>query len=403
MKRLLIALVAVAALALVAGNAKAEEKYVMGGFEMAGHVNTGLGFDYVGANSDTQPITGTNAFVSGLARDGWSNMKQYDKAKNFGFLLDEVELNLMKTFGENIRARVDIAFGDQNIGSRWNGVYLKQAYVTANLPAGNGIELLAGRFDAPIGYEAVDRNDNNTITRSSIYNYHIRPTMLTGMKLYYAFSDAIDLHVWLANNLQDDIGNAFNADNKIMPAVGGRLGYTWGDEGTQSTVGVSAAYSPETVAGGKMGRTTFLVDLDWNIYATEAFTIGGEGIYRQNHGANGATTTSVFGGILDLNYAFSDVWDGTLKYSILRPNNGNGTADANFLTGTNISAYNAVGGVVSGLGVQKGYLQEMGACIGYQITDGAKFKAEYRLDWTKYSGINKNLTHTALGMFEYMF
>ena len=122
--------------------------------------------------------------------------------------------------------------------------------------------------------------------------------------------------------------------------------------------------------------------------------IGGEALYRQNDAAKGTTSTKIFGGILDLNYAFSDVWDGTLKYSILRPNNGGGTSDALLST---------MAPVANALVVAKGYIQEISVSPAYQITDGAKFRAEYKLDWTKYSGFSKNLTHTVLGMFEYAF
>ncbi|PIR16610.1 MAG: hypothetical protein COV46_07800 [Deltaproteobacteria bacterium CG11_big_fil_rev_8_21_14_0_20_49_13] len=387
MKKLVIAVVAIAALALAFG-ANAEEKYVAGGFEASGHINAGLGFDYIGTNSGA--LAGGS---SGLLRDQWSNAKNYDKAKDFGFLLDEVELDLTKSFGENIKFRTDLGFGDQAIGSIWGGVYVKQAYVTANIPAGNGIEWLFGRFDAPIGYEAVDRNDNNTITHSAIYNFNIRPRYLTGMKFYYAFNDSVDWHVWFANNMSDGRIN-WNGDNKVMPAIGTRLGYTWGEEAKESTVGLSAAISPEVNAGSKLGRMSFLVDVDFNIWATDAFVIGGEALYRQNDAAKGTTSTKIFGGILDLNYAFSDVWDGTLKYSILRPNNGGGTSDALLST---------MAPVANALVVAKGYIQEISVSPAYQITDGAKFRAEYKLDWTKYSGFSKNLTHTVLGMFEYAF
>jgi len=385
----------------------ADDKYVAGGFEANGHINTGFGFNYVGNNA------ANNGGAAGMLRDGWAGFRNVNYAKDWGYLLDEVELDITKSFGENIKARADIAFGDQTIGSTINGVALKQAYVTANIAAGNGIEWLFGRFDAPIGYEAVDRNDNNTVTHSAIFNYNIRPRSLTGMKFYYAFSDAIDFHLWFANNLRDRL-DTFRFDNKIMPAIGTRVGYTWGEEGTESTVGLSAAMSPEVNAGSKLGRMSYFADLDWNVWATDAFVIGGEGIFRRDNAPTGATSTMIFGGILDLNYIFSDVWDGTLKYSIVRINNGAGTATtATFAAPTYAAATTAgiIGTAASSglrmgnneLGIAKGYLQEISLSPGYQIADGAKFRCEYKLDWTKYSGFNKNLTHTLVGLLEYAF
>jgi hypothetical protein len=144
---------------------------------------------------------------------------------------------------------------------------------------------------------------------------------------------------------------------------------------------------------------SFLADLDFNIYATDSFVIGGEGIYRQNDKPKltPGKSTKIFGGILDLNYAFSDVWDGTIKYSLLKLNQGLGSADANdFWTIGN--------GAVTALNTaNNGWLNEISLAGGYQITDGAKFKAEFRLDWTKMSKQSKNLSYDLIGMFEYAF
>jgi len=405
MKKLVLAFVAVAALAL-ALNANAEEKYVAGGFEASGHVNTAIGFDYIG--KDSANAGGSAA----LTRDNWFNQKYYDKAKNFGFMLDEVELDVSKTFGENIKARVDLDFGDRSIGSAINGIAIEQAYVTANIPAGNGIELLVGRFDAPIGYESVDRNDNNTVTRSMLYNFNLRPKTATGMKIYYAFSDMVDWHLYAVNTLEESYAGSavgavvnqrsFDDSKSMMPSFGTRVGLTWGEEGTESTVGLSAAMGPEyknkTAGTSKIGRMSWLVDLDWNIYATEAFVIGGEGLYRIDDGAKNTKKAQYIGGILDLNYAFSDVWDGTLKYSLLWQNNvTSATTLASTMAGFGYAPQTVVGGTYKAL------FNEISLAGGYQIADGAKLKAEYRLDYTKYSKVPKNMSHTVLAAFEYAF
>jgi hypothetical protein len=365
----------------------AEEKYVAGGFEASGHINTGFGFNTVGKDTIFSGAT--------LGRDGWAGFANAVSDTEFGFILDEVELDLTKSFGENIKFRTDLDFNDASLGSTigtvGGGVRLEQAYVTANIAAGNGIEMLFGRFNAPIGFESVDRNDNDTITRSSLFNFNVRPRTLTGVKWYYAFSDAVDMHFYLANNLRDGIA-AFNADSTIIPAIGTRIGYTWGEEGTESTFGLSVAASPETPkAGKKLGILSYLGDLDWNIWLTDAFALGGEGIFRinsKNSLVAGSTKTTLFGGVLNLHYVFSDVWDGTLKYALLRSNAG----------ASPIDAFDH-----PGLTIGKGMLHEVSLAGGYQITDGAKFKTEYRLDYTKYTGALKNMSHAVIGQMEYVF
>lgn len=394
MKKLVLAIVVVAAMALAFG-AQAEEKYVAGGFEASGHINTGFGFQAIGKNYLTN---GANA---ALARDGWTNIQNVPtsntgKLEDFGFLLDEVELDLTKTFGENIKFRTDIQFGDATLGSTTAGVGIEQAYVTANIAVGNGVELLAGRFDAPIGFESADRNDNDTISRSAIFNYGLHPRTLTGLKLYYAFSDAFDWHFYVVNNLEDGMAVNFNGDTNIIPSAGTRVGYTWGEEGTESTVGLSVAAGPEAPrATKKTGRWSYLADLDWNVWFTEAFALGGEGIYRMDNAATGAPDAKYLAGILNLHYVFSDVWDGTLKYALLKQNSYDGITTAAALAGTYAPQ-------VAG----KAWMHEIGAAGGYQITDGAKFVAEYRLDWTDYKQAaftGKNYSHAFLGNFAYTF
>jgi hypothetical protein len=397
---------------LVCVNANAEEKYVAGGFEASGHLNAGFGYQYFGKNDATY----NNGGLASLVRDNWSNFKITPRNNQFNFILDEVQIDLSKTFGENIRFRADLAFGDSSIGSMMNGINIKQAYATANIAVGNGIELLFGRFAAPIGYESINRNENNTITRSALYNFGIRPWTYTGFKVYYPFTDSFDWHIYAVNNMLDGaLGTKvptagtsvaaynMNSDNVILPTFGTRLGYTWGEEGKESTVGLSGVFgaNQRTDAGNysKWGHWTYLADLDWNIYATDAFSIGGEGIYRQDGGnkeGTGSQKAKFMGAILDLNYAFSDVWDGTLKYALLWQNDYTNAGAMTIATNTTRGAY-------APQNVGKGYFNEIGLCGGYQITDGAKFKAEYRLDWTKYSNFSKSLAHTVVGQLEYAF
>ena len=388
MKKLLLV---VAVLALAIGNAYAEEKYVAGGFEASGHINTGFGFSYVGSNGAAANTGGAVALAGalGTGRDGWTGFEFGNKTKDFGFLLDEVELDLTKTYGENIKFRADLNFLSGVIGSAAYPA-VEQAYVTANIAAGNGVELLFGRFEAPIGFEAIDRNDNDTVTRSAIFNFGIRPRTLTGMKLYYAFSDAVDLHFYVVNNLEDTLYASFNTDANLTPSAGARLGYTWGDEGKENTVGLSVAAGPETkpAASGKLGNMSFLGDLDWNIWLTDAFALGGEGIFRLDGANTGTADAKLFGGLVNMNYVFSDVWDGTLKYALLSQNA--------YAATTARAAYSA-------MAAGKALFHEISAAGGYQITDGAKFVAEYRLDWTKYTGVAKNMSHAFLGNFAYTF
>ncbi|MBF0491264.1 MAG: outer membrane beta-barrel protein [Deltaproteobacteria bacterium] len=300
------------------------------------------------------------------------------KRDTFNFYLDQVELDLNKTFGENIRARADLDFGRAASGS-YHSV-IEQAYVTANIPLGNGVEFLVGRFNTPIGTESVDRNDNTALSYSNIFNF-IRPHNTTGAKIYYAFNDNIDWHLYVVNNLFDTI-----AMDTTIPSFGTRIGFTWGEKGKESTFGLSYAAGPEGAAAHLVTGAavpvslkkhfTHIADLDFSVHVTDAFLIAGEAIYRQDNlggaylgaaglpliGVPGNPNAKAFGGNLLLGYSFNETWNAYLRYDFLNDRQG--------LYTTNVhSTYH-----------------DFALGAGYQITDGAKMKLEYRLDLQRYTG-----------------
>lgn len=379
MKKILV-IALVLGLAFFAANVNAQEKYVGGGFEMAGNIVTGMGWQYHNNKANTELALGDDAVVTGPGPMGKYMGIGPDKKNYFGFFLDGVELDIMKSFGENVRLRADLDFGRVNSsGFGTQAFILEQAYATANIPVGNGVEFLVGRFNAPIGFESVDVADNDLISQSIIIRSQIRPVGLTGAKLYYAFSDLVDLHFWVANTIIND-DNFFKSVN--MPALGARIGFNWGEEGTESTFGLSPFFGPSgpndiygpnptyglpdiLLRGGSNRHYSFGVDADLNWWLTESFALGFEGIYRRDNAQPGFQNMNTFAGLLNLHYVFSDVWDGTLRYSMAMQRQGtNGAIDY-------------IGGG------QKQQVHEIALGGGYAVADGAKFKLEGRFDIVK--------------------
>lgn len=417
MKKLLIALMAVLMVSGVAGLATA------GDFEMSGHINTGLGWQY---NSKSMPAALGGAFVQeGMMGPDFSVNAANELTNNstWMFYVGEVELDIAKTFGENIRLRTDLDFKRPNSNSYTlvNNL-IEQAYATINIPVGYGIEFLVGRFNAPMGFEAVDNNDNDLPFHSMIFNF-LRPQNLTGIKFYYPFSDLVDLHVWFANNLRDIMSVGNGQMGAGLPAFGMRLGFSWGTEGQESTVGISGAGSSETQAAAhsKWGKWSYLGDIDFNIWANDVFAIGGEGIFRRDGAPKGLHSNYYLAGLLNLHYLFSDVWDGTLQYGYTLDRTGSpfgivgspalfpGAASLNGELGT--SQFH-VYGLNSATGWKAQYHQ-VSLGINYHITDGAKIMAMYRLDYIlpatmglakSYANENKyGLANTVAANFAYEF
>jgi len=366
------------------------EESKAGGLEFSGNVDVVTGWQHDDRASFSPTLAVPGGFVafpgSGLLGDfRGANAPSRD---TFNFYIDQVELDLNKSFGDRIRLRVDLDFGRvlsgstrvtesppafANFGNPFpNNFNLEQAYVTVGIP-GNG-ELLFGRFNAPIGYYVVDRADNPTISFSNIYEF-VSPTNVTGMKAYWAFNDNIDLHVYLVNQLYDCLFTVGCLSGPSVPGVSGdsaipswgmRLGYNWGSEKSKSTVGISYAGGPEQP--GHNAHLTHMFDLDFALHPTENLLIAGEGIYYQQDlspqqvavlGA-GAPNNKFFGGLLVLDYSLSDIWDVFFSYGYVHDLQG-------ALTGIDQQINNFVIGA------------------GYQITDDAKLKLEYRADLHHYS------------------
>lgn len=351
------------------------------GVEISGNVDTIAAFGMDSANSGI--LAGTA--VGGLADVAPGTVAA--SGKEFRFVVDQVEIDLAKSFGENIRLRADVDVTDfANTGSRvGNMVDLEQGYITMNIAAGNGIEFLVGKFNAPVGIDSVDRNMNWLTTYSPNYRY-LTPSNVTGAKIYYAFSDLVDLHFALVNNLN---GSGF-ADSSYPSALF-RLGFNWGDEGNKSTLGVSGGIGPEVAAGNGFSDLDYFGDLDAMVALSDTWNLGLEGTYRvSDTGSGSAGTQSAMAGTLAVNYEASDVWDITVRAMIhdeLGAGNGVSTNASGFFN----TAYKGMG-----LGGSLG--------AGYAIADGAKMKLEYRFDMDSTSGAAANPTHhAALAEFAYTF
>lgn len=409
------------ALAVVGASVAAHaDEYVKGGFEMGGAVNTGLGFQYNNTASQSG-VAGsvTPVFNAGGAANQYGpvgpgplgEFSQYNGGNgkmSFEFYTDGVQLNLSKSFGENIRSRVDLVFGSAAYGASTVTLApaIAQAYVTANIPAGNGMEFLVGHFFTPFGYEKVFRNENNTVTHSIVWS--LRPTNFTGLKFYYSFTDLIDLHVYGYNNMRD---NMTASASKDMPGYGVTLGFNWGDEGKKSRVDVTALAGPEStgnLTGGvadKMGHWTYIGDLSWNWHINDSFTFGGEGLYRMDGANTGTPKSKIMAAVADLNYAFTDVWDGTLKVAYAHQNNVSASVGSVTDVATGLAGAGLIGGGAALSGVRSNVVQG-GLATQYQIADGAKLQAEFRFDYAKGTGTgapSKALNYGPILNFAYAF
>lgn len=377
------------ALLLLANPAFSQESVVAGGFEASGHTFIGAGWQTFktpgGANALPNDVRGSLPGTIGAYADTNNRAAGNNKEDVFMFFVDEIELDITKTFGENVRFKTDLDFGagSLNSGRRFstggNGVLVEQAYVTTNVPVGNGVEVLVGRFNVPLGFEKGDVTSNDTVSRSIIYRA-LRPNSFTGAKFYYPINDMLTWQIYAANpGLVHDGAAVFQTTD--IPTVGSRFGFHWGEEGQKSHVGLNGVWGQDHA--NVKNAWSYIADVDFQWWTSDNFALGGEGIYRQiNTTIPGEKNGKYYGGLVNMHYDFSDVWDGTFRYAYAHDVNGS-TPSGALVT----PVHSATTQSLTGADQQ---LHEMVLAGNYAIAEGAKFRLEGGYTYIKPSGATGN-------------
>jgi hypothetical protein len=344
---------------LAARSARAEWSFVGGDFELFGHVVAGAGYQHFSNNPVTEWTNdGTfpgviGAYIPNVA----AGIPPSPGQDNFMFYVDDVEIDVVKSFGKNVAIRADLEFGRIASGSFWN-FNLQQAYVTANIPVGNGIELMIGRFWGPAGFEAYDAYDNEVISWSILTRSNAYPYVITGAKLRYEFNDLVELHVYATNNMTNDT----TAMIDDVPSFAATLKFTWGKEESESYASLTPFFGPES---GDNRHFSYGADISWQVYVTDSFAIGGEGVFRRDNGFGGPNTDYA-GGLFELYYDFTDAWYGVARYAYMQQfDPGNGVLN---LTGA------------------KQQIHEASLAGGWWLNDACVIKAEARFDYIDPAG-----------------
>lgn len=320
-------------------------------------------------------------------------------ADHFAFVVDQAEIDVENEFGENIMARIDLdaienAAGTTSLAGGSN-LFLEQAYVTANLAIGNGMEWLIGKFNAPLGLESVDRHENvfSTYTPGWVF---LTPKQVVGAKIYYEFNDNWNFDLGVVNQLNNV--NAFDVTNSDIPSGFLRIGAQWGDFDRLSFINVGGGIGPEYTTGTSGTGTAPNSKLDyyaalWGNFAFgDYWDLGWEGLFRMSDNpVAGATNRKAYAGQLYVVYTPSDVWTVQVRGSIFVEPDTNGTAST-------------TGGFWNGATVARSttYNGSLGAT--YKITDDAKLKLEYRFDLeNNKAGVADGNHHTGVAEFAYSF
>ena len=361
---------------LVSFNAYAATSDSISGPQISGHINTGMGFEHL----SPQPAA---SYGSNFAQQGMTSLtSQQDK---FLFYVGDVMLAVSQNFKDKATLHAELQFGRLSSYSNKN-FDIGQVYGTFNIKK---IELLVGRFNAPIGSESPYINENDLPTYSLGYTY-LLPHYLTGAKAYYQFNDMFDLQVFAANDLRDSTYMKSN-----IPSFGANLGFYY----DKLTLHASGVFSPE-INASKYGKRTYLFDVNagYNLNDKIAFFI--EGIYRYDSAFKGLDANKYYFGLGKVVYKLSDKWETVAQYSFLRDAQGpNGNAIMNSMPASQMHVW---GPNTSASGI-KGDYHEVAVGGSYYITDGAKIQGMYKLSVVSPNGFKRGLAQSMVCNFAYNF
>lgn len=252
---------------------------------------------------DAAPLVLTGYVDTSLFVDLNEGAGDGGQTTNFG--LDTVELNITKEINGRASVRTDIEFTE-------GGIRLEQGFVTITDPLDMGLDIMFGKFNAPIGFEAVDAPDMYQFSHALVYDFGI-PTDVVGINLSCAPTDKVGLQVYVMNGWNDGI----IADNNEFKSVGVR-----GDIAVSETLalGLSGIAGPETA--GNNDDFLYTLDADFNFTAVENLLIGGEVNFggQQNATADGAATW--FGFMAMGHYDFCEWLGGTLRFDFFDDSDG---------------------------------------------------------------------------------
>ncbi len=362
MKRALTALASLLLLSTAASVASAamdegasfEGRKVHGGFEIAGYLNTAMGFQHFGRAASTELADdGSFAGPIGEAVPHITLPSMPAGGEDFTeFYVPDVEIDLIKTFGKRARLRADLRFGRLESGSLTMIPAIIHAYCAVTLSQKHALELVVGRFGMPPGFEPYDTYDNDTISWSIIWRGLVAPGSGTGVRLAWSPNDHIDLFLAATNGIIHD----WTLKGNNLPTFTASMLLKWGPMARQSTFALTQFVGPET-AGDRPITIGTDATLSW--WASKRWQLGLEGIFQRDDNDSGPDV-NYLGGLMNLHFEPVPSWYTVLKYAFV--------------------SQGAYGNFILNLTGSEQKIHEISLGAGHYLTDSAKLKLEARLD-----------------------
>jgi len=264
-----------------------------------------MGFAGFQARADAAAVElGVTGFVDlGYSGNDTTDDKAAIEPDRNSFSMDEVEVDITGKADEKVSFRMDMQYVNSD-GTLTADEIIEQAYVDVNL---DQFLLTFGKFNAPIGFELLDKPDMYQISHAMVFNLGI-PTNLTGAMVSGSYG-MFDLNLYVAN------GWDLIEDNNKDKTFGARLGIT---PMAGINVGLSLIVGKEKDVAGSSAdaKTLTAFDVDFTFDLVEHLIIGAElnfGSYEEQSVTNPGTDAEWTGYLVTAHYAFTEMYGLTLR------------------------------------------------------------------------------------------
>ena len=301
---------------------------------------------------------------------GYNFNKVNPQLRNFDVTHNSLSLNLAEvaiekkpTADSRSGFRIDLDYGPTSAivaGSEGNAASttifqnVQQAYVSYLAPAGTGLQIDAGKFVTPAGYEVIESKDNWNYSRSLLFALAI-PYDHMGVRVSYSPTDKVTLAGYLVNGWNNSLDN--NSGKTVIGSITFKptSAFTF----IENYIGGTEATAPAT---GMRNLSDTVVSYT----ASKAVSLAG----NFDYGTDSATSQTWWGAAGYLRYQVNDVVAITPRFEYLNDKDG-------FMTGAS----------------QK----PMEGTITFEFKDksGVTLRAEYRHDMSDQSFFTKDTGATS--------
>ena len=291
-------------------------------------LSTGLNFGQLFTDRSNQATLNQGAFTFGRTID----------PKTTGF---DLGFKFQAMYGSDSRYTHFLGVFDRATRNRYQ-FDITEANITMRLPVltEGGIDVKAGMYSTPLGFETIDPSTNPFYSHSYIFNFGL-PFKHTGLYTITHLNDVVDLHMGVDTGINTTFG-AGHGDNNNAAAFLGGLGFNL--MGGKLTVLALTHIGPENAVravgsiANKRQRYSNDILITYKPSETLSFTTELNMIRDDLGFGNGAATA---GGIAQyVSYAINDSWTLNGRAEIFRD-------DKNYFVGafpTNLGPAQVLGG-----------------------------------------------------------